>query len=100
MPKKQTMQKKNCWEYMKCGRQPGGDKVSELCECPTAILSTYPDGKYNSGKALGRRCWRISGTLCGEGVQVQGTFATKISDCRECTFYKKVKEEEGEDFKE
>ena len=90
--------KMNCWEYMRCGRQPGGCRVPELCECPAAVLPVYPDGQYNGGTCLGRRCWRMAGTLCGE--EVQGTFATKINDCRECSFYRKVKEEEGEGFVE
>jgi len=26
--------KLNCWEFKKCGRQPGGPKVAELGVCP------------------------------------------------------------------
>jgi hypothetical protein len=91
-------QKVNCWEYMKCGRQPGGDKVSALCECPAAVITAYPDGHYHGGTCLGRRCWRMAGTLCGG--EIQGTFAKKLGNCRECPFYQKVKEEEGEGFVE
>ncbi len=93
-----SQQKMNCWEYMLCGRQPGGDKIGKLCGCPAAVVTVYPDDKYNGGRCLGRRCWRIVGTLCG-GV-VQGTFAMKVGNCRECHFYQKVKEEEGEAFVE
>ncbi|MGE5174112.1 MAG: two-CW domain-containing protein, partial [Betaproteobacteria bacterium] len=30
------MEKLNCWEHKKCGRQPGGHKVAELGVCPSA----------------------------------------------------------------
>ena len=90
--------KLNCWEFMHCGREPGGNKVSELCECPAAVIKAFPDGQYNSGICLGRRCWRIAGTLCNNGIQ--GTFSTKIQSCRQCPFYLKVKKEEGENFVE
>jgi hypothetical protein len=36
------------------------------------------------------------GTLCGG--EVQGTFARKIEHCQKCSFYQKVKKEEGENF--
>ena len=88
--------KMNCWEYMGCERQPGGDKVRNLFECPAAVVAAYPDGKYNGGTCLGRRCWRMVGTVCGG--EVQGTFAKKIGNCQRCPFYQKVKEEEREAF--
>ena len=50
-----------CWERMDCDRQ----------ECPSY------------GKV---RCWATAGTFC-HGV-VQGTFAQKIGDCRNCVVYK------------
>lgn len=30
------MSRTNCWEYFKCGREPGGSKVDELGVCPAA----------------------------------------------------------------
>jgi len=30
------MAKMNCWEFNKCGREPGGDNVSEYGICPAA----------------------------------------------------------------
>ena len=83
---------------MGCGREPGGANVAALCVCPAASITMYPDGKYNGGICLGRRCWRVAGTLCG-GV-VQGTYASKIGNCRACPFYQKVQEEEGAAFVE
>ncbi|XEO80101.1 hypothetical protein WKT22_05148 [Candidatus Lokiarchaeum ossiferum] len=41
----------------------------------------------------GRCCWVISGTLC-KGV-VQGSFAQKYRDCKNCDFYLQNKKEEG-----
>ena len=62
----------NCWEFKKCGREAGGLKANELGVCPA-----FP----NSGS----KCARVVGTLCG-GV-VQGTFASKLSNCMKCEFY-------------
>lgn len=63
----------NCWEIKQCGRQKGGDKVSELGECVV------------SRQALGHSCWAVAGTLCG-GV-VQGTAAQKEMNCLSCDVY-------------
>ncbi len=61
----------NCWEFKRCGRERGGAMANDLGVCPA-----YPDH--------GQHCAHIVGTLCG-GV-VQGTFATKLSDCMKCDF--------------
>ena len=63
----------NCWEFKKCGREANGAKAAELGVCPS-----YPDH--------GAHCARIAGTLCGG--KVQGSFATKLSNCMQCDFYK------------
>lgn len=88
------MAKSNCWEFKKCGREPGGAKSAELGVCPVAT-KTNANGLH-SGKNGGRTCWVIAGTLCGG--KVQGTFAHKVANCLECEFYRMVKEEEGGDF--
>lgn len=80
----------NCWEFKKCGRQPGGLKTREFGVCPAAAEAKF-DGK-NHGKNGGRYCWKIAGTLCG-GV-VQGTFASKLMNCVACEFYKTIRAEE------
>ncbi len=88
------MKKKlNCWEYKKCGRQPGGDRV-DLGVCPTTIESKLQG--IHGGANAGRACWIVAGTMCG-GV-VQGTFAKKYENCEKCEFYQMVKEEEGGQF--
>jgi hypothetical protein len=81
----------NCWDFKKCGREPGGTKVEELGVC---IVSTEIRANgINDGKNAGRACWAVAGTLCG-GV-VQGTFAMKLGNCLKCDFYKLVTKEEG-----
>lgn len=88
------MKKLNCWEYKKCGREPGGIKVHELGECPASKEENLT-GTHDGEKA-GRACWIIAGSMCGGTVQ--GSFAQKYGNCVLCDFFKKVKEEEGPDF--
>lgn len=85
------MAKQNCWEFKKCGREPGGMKTNELGVCPAAT-ETRTDG-VNGGKNGGRACWALAGTLCGG--KVQGSFAAKVTNCLQCEFYQKVGAEEG-----
>ena len=83
----------NCWDFKKCGRQPGGSRVSELGVCP-ASTSAKGHG-LNGGLNGGRICWALTGTLCGG--KVQGTFAEKLGNCQECEFYLLVRTEQGKD---
>lgn len=86
--------KQNCWEYKKCGRHEGGEKVAEMGVCP-AYSSSEHNGA-NGGKNAGRLCWKVSGTYCkGE---VQGTYASKYSNCVMCDFFSTVRKEEGASF--
>ena len=87
--------KLNCWEYHKCGREPGGVNVKKDGVCPAASLLSLNGA--NSGKNAGRMCWVVGGTFCGS--RVQGDFAKKYSSCMECEFFKKVKEEEKTTYK-
>ncbi len=86
--------KQNCWEFKKCGREPEGAKVAELGVCP-ATIDTFTNG-LNSGTNAGRLCWATAGTFCGGNAQ--GTHARKQANCRGCDFYKKVEEEESDQF--
>ncbi len=88
------MGKQNCWEFKKCGREPGGAKAEELGVCPAAVDDKC-DGVHH-GKNGGRACWVLAGTLCGG--KVQGVFATKMHNCMQCEFYDVVKAEEGDEF--
>lgn len=86
------MSRINCWEFMRCGRNPGGARVVDLGLCPAATeirLSGINRGEYG-----GRACWALTGTLCGN--KVQGTFASKHGNCRQCDFFLLVQEEEAD----
>jgi hypothetical protein len=86
--------KQNCWEYKKCGREPGGATTNEFGVCPAAS-DTRLDGVHY-GKNFGRTCWIIGGTYCkGE---IQGTFAKKFRNCMNCDFYQLVQKEEFPGF--
>lgn len=85
------MSKENCWEFKKCGREPGGSHVQDLGICPAA-KEVLLDGVHH-GKNGGRACWVVAGSLCGG--EVQGTFAQKFHNCSTCDFYAAVRQEEG-----
>ncbi len=93
-PLQLTLPRRNCWEYLECGREPGGRNADSLGICP-ATQNQAADG-IHGGKNAGRVCWATSGTLCGG--QVQGSFACKIKNCMLCDFYKVVQTEEAEVF--
>ncbi len=80
----------NCWEYKRCGRQPGGKNEASLgtCSAATQQLANGIHGGTNGGRA----CWVIAGTLCGG--KVQGSFADKQAACQDCDFYKIVERQE------
>jgi len=82
--------KQNCWEFKKCGRQSGGERVRELGVCPAAT-ETRLDAVHG-GRCAGRACWVVAGTLCKS--ETQGTFAVKFGACETCAFYLAVREEE------
>src|SRR5512146_827652 len=85
-----AMNKKNCWEYKGCGREPGGRKASELGVCPVTEYQSF-DGAHG-GKKAGRTCWVVAGSLCGG--KIQGTYAQKLNNCWRCDFMNLVKKEE------
>jgi len=89
------MPKLNCWEFKKCGREPGGINCAQLGVCISAT-EQRTDG-VNRGKNGGRACWAIAGTQCGG--KVQGAFAQKIDDCQKCAFYTLVMDEEYPNYK-
>lgn len=86
--------KMNCWEFKKCGRDPGGDKVAELGICPSSLEKNYHG--VHGGFNAGRICWVVAGTYC-KGEK-QGTFSQKIKDCVNCDFHIKVLSEEADSF--
>lgn len=84
------MKKPNCWEFKKCGREPGGSKT-HLGICPASMENRLHG--VHGGRQAGRACWIVAGTLCGG--QAQGTFAQKYANCEKCDFYQAVKKDEG-----
>lgn len=86
----QSVEKKNCWEFKKCGRQPGGPKAAELGICPATVHQ--PLNGSHHGKNAGRSCWVVAGSLCGG--KIQGTYAQKLNNCWRCEFMNLVKKEE------
>lgn len=73
----------NCWEFKKCGREPGGTMADELGVCPVST-ATYTDG-LNRGINGGRICWAIRGRLDhGAGR------------CITCDFFNLLEQEEVE----
>ena len=89
------MEKKNCWEIMKCGREPGMVDGEAHITCPAA--HEYRLNGMHGGINAGRACWVVPGTVChGE---TQGIFATKVQACLECPFYQRVLSEEGSVFR-
>lgn len=82
--------KLNCWEFKKCGRQPGGARAAELGVCPACTVEGLEG--VHGGTNGGRACWVVAGTLCGG--EVQGSYAKKSSGCRSCDFFKLVDKEE------
>lgn len=90
----QILMKKNCWEFKNCGRHDGGEHVHDRGICPATTEGSL-DG-IHGGTNAGRACWVVAGTFCkGE---VQGTFAQKYKNCKQCDFYQEVRKEEGAKF--
>jgi hypothetical protein len=88
------MEKQNCWEFKKCGREPRGAKSAELGVCPASTEKKVH--RVHGGMNGGRACWALTGTFCGG--KVQGSFASKLTNCMECEFYKQVSSEEGKAY--
>ncbi len=91
---RRNIMKQNCWEFKKCGREPGGMRAHELGTCPAA--TDYRLDGVHDGRNAGRACWVLAGTFCGG--RVQGTFAQKFPNCGVCDFYKVVRAEESGGF--
>ncbi len=82
--------KQNCWEFKKCGREPGGAHVREFGPCPVVTYAAL--NGLHGGRNAGRACWVVAGSLCGG--KVQGNEEQKRKACWECDFLHLVKKEE------
>ena len=87
------MERKNCWEALKCGRESGGSNVEEHGVCTASLPNQYEG--VNKGTRGGRFCW-MAGT-CTKGI-VAGTYIQKLNNCMHCDFMKQVCAEEGRNF--
>ncbi|MCW5203032.1 hypothetical protein VU12_08840 [Desulfobulbus sp. US4] len=81
----------NCWEFNKCGREPGGRNVLKDGVCSVAI-EIGADSIHN-GKNGGRCCWVITNPVF-EGDSLHDFCLKKVRDCRECDFYLFVEKSE------
>ena len=87
-------EKQNCWEYMKCGREPNGNRMAQLGVCPASTAVVYHE--INNGLNGGRICWKVNGTKCFETIKENTP--QKLISCIQCAFFKKVKNEEKISF--
>lgn len=72
----------NCWEFKKCGREPGGENAERLGICDVAI-AVYANG-LNGGINGGRICWAIN-----------GKFSSHKTECMHCDFFTMLESEES-----
>ncbi len=89
------MVKINCWEFKKCGRQPGGENVADFGLCAAATTEIM-DGVHGGVKA-GRACFAVVGTPCGE-LKTAENATHGTHNCISCSFYHMLKNEEGQEF--
>lgn len=64
-----SRRKQSCWDFL---------------NCPESRKEKCPAFTQNAG----RRCWRLSGTLCGG--EVQGSIVEKLATCLKCEVYHKI----------
>ncbi len=88
------MDKQNCWDIKKCGRELGGEKSTKLGVCPASTL-TLQNG-VNGGTNAGRSCWSAEGTICCK--KTQGTYSSKLESCVGCEVFLLITSEEGLDY--
>ena len=92
-PNPLTRPKRNCWEFMACGREPGGDRAATEGVC-RAATERLLDG-VNGGSRGGRACWALVGTfamdrhMCGNSPELA---------CIYCDFFRSVVREEMPDL--
>lgn len=93
------MKKINCWEFKKCGREPGGELSNHLGICPASV-NTSMNG-LNGGKNGGRICWLVAGTFGKSRASYADCVeAEKLRSCLECEFHNLVLKEEGYELHE
>ncbi len=84
------MPEQRCWEFKKCGRQPGGSKAGELGVCPAAAEALTTGSHPERQGCLA--CWAITGKFSGEGVQGS---PERLGDCIRCDYLKQNESKDG-----
>lgn len=85
------MNKFNCWEFMKCGREPGGENADESGVCPVA--SERSANGLNGGVNGGRICWIIAENCCINNGR--NPHMSQEDCCFQCEFRYRVTQDEG-----
>ncbi|MFQ6615974.1 MAG: two-CW domain-containing protein [Fidelibacterota bacterium] len=88
------MIKLNCWEFMRCGRETGGSREKDLGRCPAFTFTTFHG--TNGGFRSGRYCWFVAGTF--QDGEPACNSAETVEDCSQCSFFERVRKEEGSGF--
>lgn len=81
----------NCWQFMKCGREPGGENTEKFGVCPVATKE-IADG-LNGGINAGRICWVVAENRCM--CNTKSSHFHGKDYCFQCQFRYKVLMEEG-----
>lgn len=82
--------RKNCWEFMGCGKEEGGRRAKRHGACPASTETRLH--AIHGGTNAGRACWAIEGTLC---TSVGPDALEKKKDlCQSCSFYRALLQEE------
>lgn len=82
-------EKINCWEFKKCGREPGGRNTIRHGVCPASLEVTV-DGVHG-GRNAGRCCWVVASGYRSYGPF--GCLTDEFNECHKCDFYHMVKKE-------
>lgn len=85
----------NCWEFTRCGREPGRGDGQGGASC-SALTDTRSHGS-NGGTHAGRICWAVAGTF--SIAKPAAPCDVGALSCADCDFFKRVREEEGKGFR-
>jgi len=88
------MQRLNCWEFDRHGKETCCMKRAEPGTCPAATESRI--NGVNNGINGGRACWAINILL--NSKRTEGALSSKLESCFSCGFYALVQMEEGRNF--
>ena len=86
--------KQNCWEFQKCGREPGGPNTGTSGICPAS--TEFKLHNVHGGMNAGRACWMVAGSRNPlESSRLACQWPGKdMGGCLDCDFYREVAREE------